>query len=71
MFLLLLSMPMAAAQPRIPANELPGRERERFIDSPILQLDRRPAPVIVVPNRPKPVVRQKCRSGKARHRRGC
>jgi hypothetical protein len=32
--LLLVGTSMAAAAPQIPAGELPGRERDRFIDRP-------------------------------------
>jgi hypothetical protein len=33
--LLVSGVALAQAQPRVPANELPGRERERFIESPL------------------------------------
>lgn len=54
----------AAAQPKIPANELPGRERERFIETPLERFFR-PGPfllppVVEEPRRPrKPQKRRK------------
>jgi hypothetical protein len=36
----------AVGQPRIPANELPGREHERFIESPVERF-MRPGPHVV------------------------
>ena len=33
--LMVSSLSLAEAQPKIPPNELPGRERERFLESPI------------------------------------
>jgi hypothetical protein len=33
--MVLLTAPLAAAQPQIPPSEMPGRERERFTDSPV------------------------------------
>ena len=35
----------APAQPRIPSSEMPGRERERFVDSPFERY-RKPQPQI-------------------------
>jgi hypothetical protein len=32
--LIVLGLSSAPAQPRIPSSEMPGRERERFVDSP-------------------------------------
>jgi hypothetical protein len=62
------SFSVAHAQQRIPGGDLPGRERERFIESPILQLDRRPDPVVTVPGEARPAKRRKCRDGKRRAR---
>ena len=41
------ALPVAAAQPKIPANELPGHERERFIDP--FPAPPRSEPVIIAP----------------------
>lgn len=58
-------VPSAAfAAPKIPSSELPGRERDRFLDKPyppvprIELLDGRPKPVITEPKRPP---KRKCR----------
>ena len=42
------SLSLAEAQPKIPANELPGRERERFLESPIERF-MRPGPTVAPP----------------------
>jgi hypothetical protein len=70
----LLSIELAAAQvtPNIPPGDLPGRERQRFQESP---LDRFTDP-LAKPRNAEPLWHQRCdhrsksrRSGK-RHRRG-
>lgn len=70
---MLASVPLAAAQPRIPANELPGRERERFFDTPALQRqrDRSPGLFPVAPSDAQPAQRRKCRGKGARGRQKC
>jgi hypothetical protein len=53
--MILLSAPLAAAQPRIPPSEMPGRERERFTDSPVERFMRpgpQAAPPVVDTTRP-------------------
>jgi hypothetical protein len=63
--LLLASSWTAAAQSRIPANELPGRERERFMQgSADPSMHRVPPPVVQI----EPPARQP-RSRKPRHRK--
>lgn len=46
--LMVSSLSLAQAQPKIPANELPGRERERFLQSPIERF-MAPGPAVVPP----------------------
>ncbi len=46
--MVLLTAPLAAAQPQIPPSEMPGRERERFTDSPVERF-MRPGPVVAPP----------------------
>jgi hypothetical protein len=46
--LVLSGAALASAQSRIPANELPGRERERFIESP-LERFLKPGPFVQPP----------------------
>ena len=43
--LIVSGMSSAPAQPRIPSSEMPGRERERFVDSPFERY-RKPQPQI-------------------------
>jgi hypothetical protein len=63
--LLLAGSWAAAAQSRIPANELPGRERERFMQGPADPSMRGvPPPVVQI----EPPARQP-RSHKPRHRK--
>jgi hypothetical protein len=45
---LLFGVSLAAAQPRIPSSEMPGRERERFTDSPVERF-MRPGPFVAPP----------------------
>jgi hypothetical protein len=55
--LLLSGVTIALPQPRIPANELPGRERERFIESPVERFLKpgpfTQPPVVETPRRPR------------------
>ena len=46
--LMVSSLSLAEAQPKIPQNELPGRERERFFESPIERF-MRPGPTVAPP----------------------
>ena len=41
-----LSLTFATAQPNIPPNEMAGRQRERFLDSPVERY-MRPGPYVV------------------------
>ena len=63
--LLLAGMSVAAAAPNIPPSELPGRERERFRESP---LDRftQPSPS-AVPRFEIPRSARDCQSRSSRH----
>jgi hypothetical protein len=65
----------AAAAPLVPASELPGRERDRFTDSPVERF-MRPGP-IELPQVISPAAPQ-CGAGKSSHsksrssrRKGC
>ena len=62
--LLLAGMSVAAAAPNIPPSELPGRERERFRESPLdrfTQPNPPTAPLYELPN-----ARRDCQSRPAR-----
>jgi hypothetical protein len=67
----LASVSSAAAQPKIPANELPGRERERFLDTPTLQRNRGADVLPLPPVDVRSAERRKCRGKGSRRRRGC
>ena len=54
----------AAPRPNIPSSELPGRERERFID-PFPQ-PRGDGPVIVMPKQATPRAKRSCRKTRTR-----
>jgi hypothetical protein len=56
------SLCVAAPRPQIPLNELPGHERDRFID-PFPQLPRS-EPIIVAPQHAKPALKRKCRDAR-------
>ena len=59
----------AAPRPQIPASELPGRERERFID-PYPQ--QRNDPGLMLPGETRPIVKRKCKIKRGtKARRGC
>ena len=70
--LLLAGMSVAAAAPNIPPSELPGRERERFRESPLdrfTQPSPSGAPLFGMPNssrdcRSRPASRSKPRSAR-------
>ena len=59
--LLVIGTTWASAAPRIPAGELPGRERERFIDRPGEKLLLPREPTTVLPWEAKPPSQRKCR----------
>jgi hypothetical protein len=58
---------VAVAGPRIPSSELPGRERERFVDPPGARLMQPGGPAISWPNAVRPTDPQ-CRP-RASHRK--
>ena len=64
LLLLGCSLSVAAPRPNIPSSELPGRERERFID-PFPQ-PRSVEPLIVIPKQATPRAKRNC--GKNRKR---
>jgi hypothetical protein len=55
--LLAAGISVAAAAPQIPSSELPGRERDRFTESPVERFMRpgsqQPPPVIELPGKPE------------------
>jgi hypothetical protein len=57
-----LSLVVAQPRPQIPSNELPGHERERFID-PFPQPPRS-EPLMVTPKQAKPGPKRRCRDGR-------
>jgi len=63
--LLVAGVSVAAAAPLIPSSELPGRERDRFTESPVERFMRpgrlRPPPVI------EPAARPECDAHTSRH----
>jgi len=66
----------AAAAPLVPSSELPGRERDRFTDSPVERF-MRPGP-FEPPQVIAPAGEPQCEAGKPRHaksrpakRKGC
>jgi hypothetical protein len=67
--LMLSGTPLAAAQPNIPSSEMPGRERERFID-PFPQ-HQRVDPVIAAPKQARPRAQRNCRVKGSKRRKGC
>jgi hypothetical protein len=69
--MILLGVPLAAAQPRVPANELPGRERERFFDTPVLERRQQPNLLVLPPNDAKPLLRRKCGVKTSRRNKRC
>jgi hypothetical protein len=58
---LLGSIGVAGAAPNIPASELPGRERERFMESPVERF-------MNAPRQTEPLIRWEC--GDSAPRRG-
>jgi hypothetical protein len=69
--LLLIGSSVCAAAPRIPSSDLPGRERQRFIDPPGFR-DVAPGPPLVVPDTgAKSKSKRKCRARKSGKRRAC
>jgi hypothetical protein len=74
----LMSGAVAVAGPRIPSSELPGRERERFVDPPGARLMQPGGPTVSWPWDTKPTSQRNCRVHVARssrlktvRRRGC
>jgi hypothetical protein len=67
--LLVAGIPAAAAAPPVPSSVMPGRERDRFTDSPVerfMQPGPYPAPPVLEPaNEPRCGV-HKARPGKSR-----
>jgi hypothetical protein len=59
--LLAIGTTSSAAAPQIPASELPGRERERFVDRPGENLLLPRQPTTVLPWEARPASRQQCR----------
>jgi hypothetical protein len=69
--LLLIGSSVCAAAPRIPSSDLPGRERQRFIDPPGFR-EIAPTPPLVIPNTGvRPKSKRKCRARKSGKRRAC
>jgi hypothetical protein len=62
--MVLLCAAYAGPAPRIPSNEFPGRERERFLDQPFPPVPR----IELQDRRPKPVIEDR-RKAKPKHRR--
>jgi hypothetical protein len=69
--MIVLGAPLAAAQPRIPPNELPGRERERFFATPALERRQQPNLRVLPPSNAQPAQRRKCRVKTSRHSKRC
>jgi hypothetical protein len=69
------SMSVAAAAPQIPSSELPGRERDRFTESPVEKFMRpgsqQPPPVIEIPGRPGCSAHPGSAKTRAARRRNC
>ena len=63
--LLAAGISVAAAAPLIPSSELPGRERDRFIDSPVERF-MRPGPY-QSPQVIEPTINPQCDVHKPRH----
>jgi hypothetical protein len=69
-FFILAGIGLADAAPNIPSSELPGRERQRFLESPV---DRFTQP----PKRTEPLWQWDCEPGKTKgerkpkRRKGC
>jgi hypothetical protein len=62
---------VAAPAPKISPSDLPGRERERFIDRPGFR-EVAPRPPLVVPETGvKPKGKRKCRALKSGKRKAC
>jgi hypothetical protein len=69
--LLLIGSTLCAAAPQISPSDMPGRERERFIDRPGFR-EVAPRPPVVIPDSGvKPKSKRKCRMRKSGKRRGC
>jgi hypothetical protein len=61
----LASDALAQTAPRIPSSDLPGRERERFIDQPFPPVPR----IELQDGRPKPVIEQRKKAKPKRNKR--
>jgi hypothetical protein len=72
--LLAAHIAVAAAAPQVPSSALPGRERERFMESPVERF-MRPAPqqppLIELPGRPECGVRPGSAKRRSARRRTC
>jgi hypothetical protein len=72
--LLAADISIAAAAPQVPSSALPGRERDRFMESPVERFMRpgtqQPPQVIEFPDKPECGVRGSPKSRPAR-RRNC
>jgi hypothetical protein len=69
--LLIAGISSAAAAPKISPGDMPGRERERFIDRPGFR-EIAPRPPLVIPNSGvKAKSKRKCRARKSGKRRSC
>jgi hypothetical protein len=68
---LVCGISFASAAPKISPSDMPGRERERFIDRPGFR-DIAPRPPLLVPDSGvKPKSKRKCRARKKGKRSGC
>ena len=59
--LLLIGIGVAGAAPNIPPSELPGRERERFLESPVERF-------MNAPRQTEPLIRWECRERASQRR---
>ena len=66
--LVVIGASAAGGAPQIPSSELPGRERERFVDPPGARLREPTRPVVSLPGEALPAVR-KCKPRAARAKR--
>ena len=70
--LLAANVSVAAAAPQVPSSDLPGRERDRFTESPVERFMRPgsqlPPPVIELPGKPECGIRGSPKSRSVRHK---
>jgi hypothetical protein len=73
--LFVASITVAAAAPQIPGSALPGRERDRFMESPVERFMRpgpyQPPPVIDLPGKPECGVRPSSSKSRSARRKTC